>query len=106
MSNEELALAVVWGRLVATAEEIGRVVRRTAYSEAVREGRDFSTGVFDVRGQLLAQADLSPGRLGAMPFAVQNMLHVYPRETLKPDDVIVMNDPFFRFRGTCLTSTV
>jgi N-methylhydantoinase B len=91
---DELSIAVIWGRLVAVAEEMGTIVRSTAYSEAVREGRDFSTGVFDVAGQLLAQADLSPGHLGAMPFAVENLLSAYPRESLRPGDVIATNDPY------------
>jgi len=91
---DALTVAIVWGRLVAIAEEMGETLRRTAYSDAVREGRDFSTGVFDHRGRMLAQADLSPGHLGAMPFAVQNMLGAYPARTLRPGDVIVMNDAY------------
>lgn len=89
---DALTVSVIWGRLVSIAEEMGMTVRRTAYSEAVREGGDFSTGVFDAAGNLLSQGDLSPGHLGAMPFAVENMLKTYPRDSLQPGDVIIMND--------------
>jgi N-methylhydantoinase B len=91
---DSLTVAVVWGRLVGIAEEMGQTVRHTAYSDAIREGRDFSAAVFDREGRLLAQADLSPGHLGAMPFAVVNILRVYPAESLTPGDVIIMNDPY------------
>ena len=89
---DALTVSVIWGRLVSIAEEMGVTVRRTAYSEAVREGGDFSIAVFDAAGRMLSQADLSPGHLGAMPFAVGNMLKSYPRETLKSGDIIIMND--------------
>ncbi|RLP24041.1 hydantoinase B/oxoprolinase family protein [Mesorhizobium sp. YM1C-6-2] len=89
---DSLTVSVIWGRLVSIAEEMGVTVRRTAYSEAVREGGDFSVAVFDAEGQMLSQADLSPGHLGAMPFAIGNMLKSYPRETLKSGDIIIMND--------------
>ncbi|MEX0629698.1 MAG: hydantoinase B/oxoprolinase family protein [Chloroflexota bacterium] len=92
--TDELSLTVIWGRLVAIAEQMGRVVQRTAYSESIREGRDFSIGLFSADGQLLAQADLSPGHLGAMPHVVQNCLAEYPPETLKEGDVVVLNDSF------------
>lgn len=90
--TDPITLSVLWGGLVAAAEEAANTLQHTAYSEAVREGRDFSAGVFDRHGRLLAQADLSPGHLGSMPFAVQNMLRFYPVEDLTPGDFILMND--------------
>src|SRR5919201_4313828 len=68
--------------------------QRTAYSDQVREGGDYSTAVFDTSGRMLAQANRSPAHLGAMPAAVRNMLAVYPVATLAPGDVIVLNDPY------------
>ena len=89
---DPITLSVIWGGLVSAAEEAANTLQHTGYSEAVREGRDFSAGIFDVRGRLLAQADLGPGHLGSMPFAVQHMLEYYPRERLEPGDAILMND--------------
>jgi N-methylhydantoinase B len=89
---DPITLSVVWGGLAAATEEAANVLQHTAYSEAVREGRDFSAGIFDVQGRLLAQVDIGPGHLGAMPFAVQHMLQYYPLASLQPGDMIVMND--------------
>lgn len=91
---DALTVGFVWSKLDAIADEMGETLRRTAYSDAVREGRDFSAALFDRRGRLLAQADLSPGHLGAVPDAVRNMLRPFRRDSLRPGDVITMNDAY------------
>jgi N-methylhydantoinase B len=90
---DALTVAVVWGRLSAIAEEMAEALQRTAYSDQVREGGDYSTAVFDARARMTAQANRSPAHLGSMPDAVRHMLDTYPAETLAPGDVIVLNDP-------------
>jgi N-methylhydantoinase B len=72
---------------------MGVALRRTAYSEAVREGEDFSTAIFDAQGRLVAQGDFSPGHLGSMPFAVKTVAMEFPAHTLRPGDAILQNDP-------------
>ena len=94
MSPDALTVAVVWGRLAAIAEEMAEAQQRTAYSDQVREGGDYSTAVFDASGRMLAQANRSPAHLGAMPHAVRNMLGAYAADELAPGDVIVLNDPY------------
>lgn len=92
--SDPLTVAVVWGRVAAIAEEMAEAQQRTAYSDQVREGGDYSTAVFDAAGRMLAQANRSPAHLGAMPDAVRNMLAAYPPETLEAGDVVVLNDPY------------
>lgn len=91
---DPVTLTVVWNSLVSIADEMGGALRRTAFSEAVREGEDFSTGLFDRRGRLIAQGNFTPGHLGAMPYAVENVLKFIPPETLKPGDTLCTNDSF------------
>jgi N-methylhydantoinase B len=91
---DPLDVAVVWGRLAAIAEEMAEAQQRTAYSDQVREGGDYSTAVFDASGRMLAQANRSPAHLGSMPEAVRNMRAVYPAASLEPGDVVVLNDPY------------
>ena len=83
---------VVWAALQSIAEEAGTALRKTAYSQAVREGRDFSVALFDAAGQMIAQGDFSPGHLGSMPSLVGHVLREYPPETLVPGDAVVLND--------------
>jgi N-methylhydantoinase B len=94
MTNiDPVTFSVVWGGLLSAAAEMGVTLSRTAYSMAVREGSDFSTGIFDAGGNMVAQGDYSPGHLGSMAFAVNLMLADYPREELRPGDAIMCNDP-------------
>jgi N-methylhydantoinase B len=90
---DPVTFSVIWGGLLAAAAEMGVTLTRTAYSVAVREGSDFSTGMFDARGNMVAQGDYSPGHLGSMAYAVRKMLADYPLDTLRPGDAIVCNDP-------------
>ena len=92
-SIDPVSFSVIWGGLISTCAEMGVALSRTAYSMAVREGLDFSTGVFDPQGNMISQGDDSPGHLGSMAFAVNLMLEEYPRENLQPGDAILCNDP-------------
>lgn len=89
---DPITLGVLWGGLQAVAEEMGLALRRTAYSEAVREGLDFSTAVFDARGRMIAQGNFSPGHLGAMPAVIEHVLAEYPQPTFQPGDAVLLND--------------
>ncbi|MCH9671627.1 MAG: hydantoinase B/oxoprolinase family protein [Gammaproteobacteria bacterium] len=91
---DPITLSVLWSALVSVADDMGVTLRRTAYSAAVREGDDFSTGLFDAQGRLIAQGNFSPGHLGAMPYVVEHVLAHYPVETLRPHDCILLNDSF------------
>src|SRR5215510_436221 len=42
---------------------------------------------------MVAQGPYSPGHMGAMSAAVRNALGAHPRETLRPGDAIMLNDP-------------
>ena len=90
---DPITFSVIWGGLLAAAAEMGVTLTRTAYSVAVREGSDFSTGMFDAEGNMVAQGDYSPGHLGSMAFAVRRMLEDYPASSLAPGDAIICNDP-------------
>ncbi|MGH3662013.1 MAG: hydantoinase B/oxoprolinase family protein [Micromonosporaceae bacterium] len=91
---DPLALGALWRGLAAAANDGGLILQRTAYSEAVREGRDFSVAVFDARGRMIAQGDFSPGHLGSMPGMIDRILECYPREDIRPGDVYAFNDPW------------
>jgi N-methylhydantoinase B len=91
---DPITLTVIWNALVSIADEMGSALRRTAFSEAVREGEDFSTGLFDRNARLIAQGNFTPGHLGAMPYVVDNVLGYIPPEQLEPGDTIVTNDSF------------
>ncbi len=76
----------------AIAEEMGVVLRRASYSPNIKERRDFSCAVFDVQGQMIAQAAHIPVHLGSMPLSVAAAVQRFP--DLGPGDMVALNDPF------------
>ncbi|GHB17150.1 hydantoinase B/oxoprolinase family protein [Salinicola rhizosphaerae] len=89
---DPIALSLLWGSFVSVTDEMGSTLRKTAHSQAVREADDFSTAVFDAKGQLVAQGNFTPGHMGAMPFVVKSVLDYYPLETFEPGDGVLLND--------------
>ncbi len=77
--------------LVSVAEEMGTLLRQTAFSANIKERRDYSCAVYDRRGETLAMGDHMPVHLGAMPLSVAEALRAFP---LQPGDVVILNDPF------------
>jgi N-methylhydantoinase B len=85
-----IELQVLGSALRSVAEEMGAVLIRSAFSANIKERRDCSTGLFDERGRMIAQAEHIPVHLGAMPDAVAAVMLENPG----PDDVFVLNDPY------------
>ena len=52
--------------LSGIAEEMGVVLKRSAFSPNIRERCDFSCAIFDEKGELCAQASHIPVHLGAI----------------------------------------
>src|SRR5581483_215408 len=88
---DPVKLEIFKSMYASVAEEMGTVMRRTAFSPNIKERRDYSCAVFDRRGQLIAQGDHMPVHLGSMPMSVSAAL-----ATLKLDsgDVVLLNDPY------------
>ncbi len=91
---DPITLSVLWSGLVSITDDMGSALRRTAFSVSVREGDDFSAGLFDRQARMIAQGNLSVGHLGAMPYAVRHVLDYFPVEELRPGDCILLNDSF------------
>ena len=77
--------------LTSIAEEMGIVLRKTAYSANIKERRDYSCAVYDARGETVAMGDHMPVHLGAMPLSVRAVREAFE---LGPGDVALVNDPF------------
>jgi N-methylhydantoinase B len=87
---DPLALMVMSNAVSMIAEEMGVVLERGALSPNIRERRDASSALFDVRGRMVAQAAHIPVHLGAMPESVRAVMARNP----EPGDVFLLNDPY------------
>jgi N-methylhydantoinase B len=91
---DPIRLEVLWNRLISVVNEQAAALMRTSFTSIVREAGDLSAGVFDARGNMIAQAVTgTPGHINAMATCIHHFLSVYPSETLKPGDVLITNDP-------------
>jgi N-methylhydantoinase B len=92
---DEIRMQVMWNRLISVVEEQAMTLLRTAFSTSVREAGDLSAGVYNARGEMLAQAVTgTPGHVNTMAEAVGNFLAAVPRQNMFPGDTYVTNDPW------------
>jgi N-methylhydantoinase B len=83
---------VVKNSLYSAAEEMRVVLAKTAYSPILKVAGDYSCGIFDLSGDMVAQGPDLPIHLGSMPLAVQAVIRA--RDGFEPGDVYIHNDPY------------
>lgn len=93
MVIDPITLEVARNRLAAIADEMGVVLRRTAYSPNIKERADCSAAVFVPSGEMLAQAEHIPVHLGSMPASVAAVLERFGSD-MEPDMQYAVNDPY------------
>ncbi len=92
---DRLRMQVQWSRLLAIVEEQAQALLRTSFSTIVRECGDLSTGIFDLRGRMVAQAVTgTPGHVNTMAASVRHFLRKFPAESMEQGDIYVTNDPW------------
>lgn len=90
---DAVSLGILWDRLVSIANEVVEALVRTSFSTIVRENYDLACMLFDREGRILAQGALSqPVFIGTGPQTMRKILERFPRETLRPGDVLFTND--------------
>jgi N-methylhydantoinase B len=88
---DAIDLSIFSSRIDAICEEMGVVLRRSAFSPNIVDRLDFSCAIFDAQGGLCAQAAHIPVHLGSMAYA---MGQIVSRFTWKLGDMMVVNDPY------------
>jgi N-methylhydantoinase B len=91
---DPIQVEVLWNRLIGIVEEQATVLIRTAFTNIVSDSGDLSAGIFDTRGNMIAQAVTgTPGHINSMAIGQRHFLTAYPAEMLQPGDVLISNDP-------------
>src|ERR1051325_1745923 len=83
---------VVKNALYSAAEEMKIVLAKTAYSPLLKVAGDYSCGIFDRVGNMVAQGSDLPIHLGSMPDAVRAVIAAFPE--VRTGDVFIHNDPY------------
>jgi len=88
----EADLELFTNRFMSIAENMGATLQRTAFSVNIKERLDFSCGLLDAEGNLVANAPHIPVHLGGLSVCVKTLLE---KMTFKPGDTVVTNHPGF-----------
>ena len=91
MMMDSIALSLFVSRMEAACDEMGVVLKRTAFSPNIKDRLDFSCALFDARGDLCAQAAHIPVHLGSMAFAMRDIVD---RFQWRAGDILILNDPY------------
>ena len=94
MTADPITINIVGKALLAIAREMAANMRRAAYSTVVREARDFSVGILDTTGNVVAQAEMIPMQTGGISQAFQAIARDFDLQSLGRDDAFIINDPF------------
>ena len=91
---DRITLDVIGAGLLAIAEEMGEALIKSSYSTNIKERQDCSTALFNVQGEVIAQAEHIPMHLGSLIMIIHEILRRYPLDQLRDGDVFVGNDPY------------
>ncbi len=89
---DPIQLSIFSNLFISIAEQMGRMLQKTAISTNIKERLDFSCALFGPTGDLVANAPHIPVHLGAMSEAVKAQITTW-QGRLKPGDVLVSNHP-------------
>ena len=88
---DPVQLSIFGNLFMSIAEQMGRMLQKTAISTNIKERLDFSCALFDPKGNLVANAPHVPVHLGAMSEAIREQIRRCPE--VAPGDVLVSNHP-------------
>ena len=90
---DPITLEVIRNNTQALVDDMAYTLGRTCASQMVRDVQDFSTGLCDAAGNLIALSITQPGTLGMIPGVLQNVIAVFSND-LQPGDAYIVNDPY------------
>lgn len=92
---DPVTLEILWSRLISIADESAAALLRTSFSTIVRESNDYATVLMDANGDSLSENTAGiPSFVGILPRTLKHLLARYPKETWKPGDCVITNDPW------------
>jgi N-methylhydantoinase B len=91
---DAIAMEVFSNRMLSITESMAIHMMRSSFSTQIKERRDFSVGIFDGGGRLLAQGTHIPLHLGSLLGAMEALLERYKIEDMLEGDAFICNDPY------------
>jgi len=92
-NRDPIKIELLKNALTAIADEMAVTMVRTARSLPIKEALDFSTGLLNADGALIAQGLCLPLHMGSFPPTMTSILADY-KDDIRPGDVFATNDPY------------
>lgn len=93
VQRDPIRLELLKNAFAAIADEMAATVVRTARSYVIKEAMDFSTGLIDAQGNLIAQGLCLPMHMGSFPPTIETVLARFAGD-MHDGDVYITNDPY------------
>lgn len=91
---DAVVVEVIRQSLIGVVQEMQQSLFCTGYSTIIRESKDASCAIADLRGRVVAQHTVLPLHLGAFPETIANILKAYPIEQMCDGDAFIVNHPY------------
>lgn len=94
-ASDPITATVIQASLVAAADEMFAVLKKTAMSPIIYEVLDVGTGITDATGALVSSGAGIPTFVGVLDKAVKRIIDLHGANTVRDGDLFVTNDPYF-----------
>ncbi len=84
---------IIRGKMLAVADEMGVVVKRSSMSPVIYEVLDFACGFCDPEGQLVSQTNGITVFTGTFSIQINIILEKF-RDHIEPGDIYMLNNPY------------
>ncbi|MGV8853049.1 MAG: hydantoinase B/oxoprolinase family protein [Devosia sp.] len=92
---DPITVSVIQASLIAAADEMFAVLRKTAMSPIIYEVLDVGTGVTDAHGCLVSSGAGIPTFVGVLDKAVKRIIALHGLDNIAEGDLFITNDPHF-----------
>jgi len=89
-----VTMNIMYSTMVSICREMGVTLMKTSYSTIFNEALDFTCGLADSEGRLIACAEFCPAQIGSIETLIHNCVEEFPKETMRSGDIILHNDVF------------
>lgn len=93
--SDPITAAVIQASLVAAADEMFAVLKKTAMSPIIYEVLDVGTGITDAAGELVSSGAGIPTFVGVLDKAVKRIVELHGIDHVREGDLYVTNDPYY-----------
>ncbi|MGI6850751.1 hydantoinase B/oxoprolinase family protein [Mesorhizobium sp. 1B3] len=94
-AEDPITATVIQAGLVAAADEMFAVLKKTAMSPIIYEVLDVGTGITDRDGELVSSGAGIPTFVGVLDKAVKRIVALHGLENIGDGDCFVTNDPYY-----------